>query len=221
MMNASDSKRLFLKLFIGFLSLSALIAIASVLNGDFGEIQLKILATCFIISAASICSMSCAAFIEKRKQRGLGTAGMLFSALSAALLTLGIWAEISDEIYWKLTITSIVITVATAHAFLLKLPTLTSQHRWVQKTADALIAILAAQIIVAAWGEIDNEGYYRLVAVLAILLVLLTLLIPILLKIGTSQRDRQLVLTELENGEFRDTHGSLYHVEKLSDTPEA
>ena len=66
-MDYSEIRKLALKIFIGFLGLTAVIAIISVLAGQFGELQWKILGTTFTISAASICSMSCAAFIEKKK----------------------------------------------------------------------------------------------------------------------------------------------------------
>ena len=65
-MNYKEIKKLFLWLFLGFLVLTALVGIISVLSGEFGEVQFKVLATCLTISAASICSMACAALIEKR-----------------------------------------------------------------------------------------------------------------------------------------------------------
>ena len=89
-MNPENAKRIFLKLFIGFLSLTATIAILSVLSGDFDEFQLKILASSFSISAASICSMSCAAFVEKKKKKELGILGGTFSAIAAAFVIIGI-----------------------------------------------------------------------------------------------------------------------------------
>ena len=58
-MNFTEIKKVLLKLFVGFLILTAIIAIISVLSGEFGELQGKILATTLTISMASICSMSC------------------------------------------------------------------------------------------------------------------------------------------------------------------
>jgi len=100
-MNYSEIRKLSLKVFIGFLGLTALIAIISVLSGDFGKLQWKILATCFTISAASICSMSCAVFIEKKGLAGLGLAGIFLCISSASLVIVGIWPEIESEEYWN------------------------------------------------------------------------------------------------------------------------
>ncbi|MCF7975428.1 MAG: hypothetical protein K9N55_16545, partial [Phycisphaerae bacterium] len=119
-----------LKVFIGFLALTALIAIISVLSGEFGKIQFKVLATTFSISAASICSMSCAAFMEKRKRTGLGLTGILLCAVGAVLVIVGLWPEIDSEVYWKTTVTVIVAAIALAHAFLLSLPDLDDRHTW-------------------------------------------------------------------------------------------
>lgn len=217
-MTPSDIKRLFLKLFIGFLSLTAAIAIFSVLSGDFGELQLKILATTFSVSAASICAMSCAAFIEKRKRKELGGAGIVLVLIGTALVNGGFWSDVNDDEYWKVTISFIVFALALAHAFLLGLPDLDLKHQWSQTAAFVAIGVLAMQITGAVWGEIDSEGYYRLLAVVSIVVVLLTLVIPILMKIRTryDQFVRTLVLTENADGTYRDQSGSVYKVSIVS-----
>ena len=46
-MNISVMRRLLLKVFIGFLSLTALVAVFSVLSHQFGETQIKVLVTTF------------------------------------------------------------------------------------------------------------------------------------------------------------------------------
>ena len=75
-MDFTAIKRICLKIFLGFLGLTAVVAIISVLSGDFGELQGKILITCSAVSAASICSMSCAAFIEKKRLVKTGLTGI-------------------------------------------------------------------------------------------------------------------------------------------------
>ncbi|HWL53990.1 MAG TPA: hypothetical protein VNQ90_16230 [Chthoniobacteraceae bacterium] len=218
-MTPIDAKRLFLKLFIGFLGVTAFVAILSVLSGDFGEFQLKVLATTFSISAASICSMSCAAFIEKTRKRGAGVLGMVCSAVAAVMVVGGVWLDIGGEIYWKSTVSLIVAAVGFAHAFLLALPGLDARHRWAQTAADVFIAILAVQIVVAVWGEINDAGYFKLLAVVSIIVVLLTLVIPILMKIqkGSESSPKTLVLTETGDGTYRDQYGIIYQVTRMDD----
>ncbi len=216
-MNPGEAKSVFLKLFIGFLSLTAAIAILSVLSGDFGDFQLKVLATTFTISAASICSMSCAAFIDKKKKREFGLVGIVLSGIAAALVIAGMWSEMDEEAYWKITLSLIVFSVALAHAFLLILPDLDSEHRWARKVSCVAVGILALQITGAVWGEIDDEGYYKLLAAVSIVVVLLTLVIPILVKIrkGGDSSIKTLVLTENQDGTFCDQSGTIYQVTKI------
>ena len=66
-MDYAEFRRASLRTFLGFLALTAAVAVVSVLSGDFGETQVKVLLTTLTISAASMCAMACAAFIEKRK----------------------------------------------------------------------------------------------------------------------------------------------------------
>ncbi len=206
-----------LKVFIGFLIITAVIAIITVLAGDFGELQLKILATTFMISAASICSMSCAAFIEKRKLASVGLAGIVLSAVGAFLVIAGLWGEVDSERYWKTTVTFLVCSVAAAHAFLLVIPRLDGRHVWVQVVSVASIGILAVQIIAAVWSEIDEENYYRMLTVVAILVGLETLVVPILMKLrkGSGEKAKPLILENIDGEMYRDSAGKIYKVTEI------
>ena len=113
--------------------------------------------------------MACAAFSEKRQHRVLGLSGITLSIAAASLTILGMWMEIDSEVFWKSTLTLGVLAAAFAHGFLLLLPRLTDRQRWVQALALFCIGVLAIQIVVAAWGEIEEESYYRTLAVVAIL----------------------------------------------------
>jgi hypothetical protein len=207
-----------LRIFIAFLGLTALIAIVSVLRGDFGSFQVKILATCFTISAASIGSMACAAFIEKRKKPGLGLAGIFLSISAAVLVIVGIWPEIESDEYWKTVMTCVTFAVALAHAFLLALPTLDRKQQCVQVASSVSIGVLALLIVAALWGEIDGEGYFRLLAVVSILVGLETLVVPILMKLRKGDGpERQALHLESVGGDlYKDASGTVYRVQEVN-----
>src|SRR5262245_58181132 len=160
-MNYAKIRGLLLKVFIGFLSLTALVAIVSVLSGKFGETQIKVLVTTCSISAASICTMSCAAFLERKKAKWAGGTGILMAGIAAVMVIIGVWSEISDDNYWRITGTLIVVSICFAHGCLLGLPNLVARYRWTQITSTILITLLALQILVAIWGKISDEGFYR------------------------------------------------------------
>ncbi len=221
-MDYSKLRRLSLKVFIGFLGLTAIIAVISVLKGEFGELEEKILATTLTISAASICSMSCAAFIDRKKVAWLGLLGIVLSVLASVLLIAGMWTEIENEVCWKITITLGVLAAAFAHAFLLALPELDEGHKWVQTASSVFIGILALQIIVAVWGEIEDvDWYYRILAAVAIIVGLETLVIPILMKLrkGDGRRKDRMVLERVDVDVYRDAAGKRYRLTEIETGP--
>lgn len=216
-MNYSRIKDLFLRGFIGFLVLTALVAIIAVFSESFGKTQERILATTFTISIASICAMACAAFIERRKRVVPGLAGIASSMLAALLLLGGIWSFLTGDISFKITATFVAISVASAHAFLLALPEL-GQRRWVQQATALTIGLLAAQIILAVWIEIESQTYFRALAVVAIVVGLETLVIPILLKLKDKEKEpsEELLLTHVEGDLYKNASGDMYKVKALN-----
>ena len=217
-MDYTDIRKLTLKIFLGFLGLTAVIAIISVLIGEFGELQGKILITCLAISAASICSMSCAAFIEQGRHKMLGLSGSAFSIVGIALLIAGMWLDADSEIYWKTSASLTIAGIAFAHGFLLVLPKLDNNQKWVQRVSTVSIAILAFQIILAVCGEVGSEGYYRVLAVVAIIVGLETLTIPMLMKLrkGDSQKKQMLVLEKVDGNIYVDPEGKKYQLSEIS-----
>jgi hypothetical protein len=216
-MNYTEIRKLSLKFFIGFLGLTAVVAIVSVLGGEFGELQWKILATTLTISAASILSMACAAFIEKKKSLNLGMSGIVLSIVAAVLLIIGIWPEIDSELYWRTTISVAVVAVGFAHGFLLVLPDLDDKQKWIQSFSTVTIGILCLLIVAAILGDINNDIYFRILAVVAIIAGLETLTIPILMKLqkGGGQRTEKLVLEKVENGIYTDAAGKRYELREI------
>ena len=227
-MNYTEVRKLLLKVFIGFLSVTALVAIFSVLGRKFDQTQLKVLVTTFSISAGSICAMACAGFIERTGAKSVGIVGILAASAAVALVIIGVWGEINEKEYWRTTVTFIVLSVAVAHACLMHLPRLAASHRWTQTASAILIGLLAIQIILAVWGEIKDEGYYRFMAAVSVMVVLATLIVPICSRLGP-QRDEdrseqgqitegadqfpeQLVLSRLSGNIFADKTGRRYQV---------
>ena len=230
-MNYTEVRKLLLKVFIGFLSMTALVAIFSVLSREFGQTQLKVLVTTFSISAGSICAMACAGFIERKGAKAVGIVGILAASVAVALVIIGVWGKINEKEYWKTTVAFIVVCIALAHACLLHLPSLAASHRWTQTASAILIGLLALQIIFAVWGEIKGEGYYRLMAAVSVLVVLATFVVPICSRLGAKtgegrpeqgrgveqfgQIPEQLVLRRLSGAIFADQVGRQYQVTEI------
>jgi hypothetical protein len=72
-------------------------------------------------------------------------------------------------------------------------------------------------VVVAMWGDIGEEVYYRFMAAVAIIVGLETVSLPILIKLskGTGKSREQLVLEKLEDGTYIDSTGKKYRLTEL------
>ena len=128
----------------------------------------------------------------------------------------GLWVEVRADEYWKTAVTLIVVAAGSAHASLLALPELEKKHKWLAKVSCITIGALTLKIIFAVWLEIENETYYRILVVVAIIVALETLIIPILAKLrGSEGRKEELVLKKEKEGIYKDRMGQLFYVEAI------
>jgi hypothetical protein len=209
-------RQLSLRGFVGFLSLTALIAVVTVLVGNFGELQGKILASSFSVSIASICAMSGAVFMESRGPRWLGVVGIVIALLGLVLINVGLWFEPGSWTYWKFVFVFVVVSLGLAHGFLLQLPSLNLTYKWVQPLSAISIALLVALISGALIWEWSGDWLWRGMTVVAIVVVLCSALIPILLRLGASSTARvKLVLELLEDGLYQSADGRRFEVREL------
>jgi hypothetical protein len=217
-MDYGEIRKISLKVFIGFLGLTALIAIITLLSGKFRWFQWRVLGTSLTITAASVCAMSCAAFIEKKKQVLLGMTGIVLCVSAAILLIAGMWTEVENEVCWKVTMTLGVLGAGFAHAFLLFLPDLGDRYKWVQPASSVTIGILALLIVAFVWHQFKNDLYFRVLAAVAIIVSLETIVIPILMKLRktTTPDRRKLVLEKIDDDIYRDSEGNEYKLKLLS-----
>jgi hypothetical protein len=214
-MNTVLLRQLSLRGFVGFLILTALIAVVTVLIGNFGELQGKILASSFSVSIASICAMSGAVFIESRGPCWLGALGILVALVGLLLVNVGLWFEPGGWTYWKFAFVFVVVSLGLAHGFLLQLPHLNPAYRWVQPLSALGIAVLVLLISGALIWEWSGDWLLRAMTVVAIVVVLCSALIPILLRLGASVSRVKLVLELLEDGVYKSADGRRFEVREL------
>ena len=214
-MNIVLLRQLSLRGFVGFLSLTALVAVVTVLVGNFGDLQFKILASSFSVSITSICVMSGAVFMESRGPRWLGVLGIAIALLGLVLINLGLWFQPGNWTYWKVVFVFIVVSLGLAHGFLLQLPSMNLAHRWVQPLSAISIALLVALISGALIFDLSGDWLWRAMTVVAIVVVLCSALIPILLRLGAPVSRAKLVLELLEGGLYQSADGRRFEVREL------
>lgn len=219
-MTPRDLRRAFLWSFVGCLAFTALVAIVTVLSGDFGETQARVLASSGAVSAASVCAMACAAFRERGRVPQLGTLGIVLAGIALVATLVTVWQEAPDDGLIKTALVLSIWAVAVAHAELLLLPVLAVRHRPVQVAAVVAIATLAALLTVLIVGELSGNAFARLLGVVSIVVALLTLVVPIVARIGGEARVAQdtpgrLVLQRGPDGVWVDASGARYAVTPL------
>lgn len=205
--------------FIGFLAVTALFAIITVLSGSFSEFELKVLATTSIIALASICALCCSAFSARSKTLLPGFGGILVASLGATMVIAGIWLEIDSQNYWKTTAILSVFAIACAHTFAILRVRLKPEHQWIQIATAITILALAVVISGMIVDAADGRDMFKFVTILAILAALETLVIPILGRLNKIQPEllyQTLVLTKKQDGKYHDKSGRVYEVHLVS-----
>ena len=109
---------------------SALLGIAALLSGEFGELQLKVLLTSLTVTAGSICVLACATRMRKKGLGPLPMFGVVVSILAATTCVTAIWTEAGGELVWKSVWSLWVLAGSTAHVCLLSLATLSPRFAW-------------------------------------------------------------------------------------------
>jgi hypothetical protein len=172
------------------LSITALIGIFTLLSGDFGETQGKILGTTLLVAAFSITTL-CHLAVVGRALRVVGYAGIAVSIVALITGALLIWSDWDDfELagdMLRVFVAFSILAVSFAHANLLLL--LGERKRPVIRigllVTVALIAVVAVLLIIpiATDGEVPGENgdnYWRVFGVFAILDVLGTVVLPVM-----------------------------------------
>jgi len=208
--------------FLGFLCLTALFAIYVVLIGEFGQFELNVLFTTTVIALCSVAAMSCAAYAQKLTHPVFPLVGIALSVLTGILMIVDIWAWFRNELYWKISWSLATLAIGSALFSVLALPTLWEKHRWVQRAAGVVIALLSGLILLVIFGgestELVEQIVNKSIAVLSVLLALITLAVPILYRIGVAESGRggeTLVLTRREDGTYADKEGKVYEVKEV------
>ena len=220
-MQAGSLRKRMLWLFVGCLALTAAIAIVTVLTGAFSDFVGRVLASSASVSAASVCAMACAAYQERGARPELGAAGVSLAGMTLAVALVAIWQPSPSTALVKWVLVMVVWSVGVAHAQLLLLPRLAPRHRWIQRAAVVAIGALAALLTLVIFDGDPGEAFGRWLAVHSILVALLTLVVPVVWRIGRESEDSgaKLSLRRDAAGGWSDARGRRYDVRPLDEVP--
>jgi len=181
-------KKVFLITMIVSLSIAALVGIAIILIGRFGEIEARIFFTTLAIGGFSLTGLCSSVLYDKNRYMILAGLGMLVAVLGFLFTTVIIWGDLLDSNLglWKTTIIFIILSVGIAHSSLLLLikSEKTAVNTFLSLTL-LFIFIVAAMLIYMILVEFDVNDiiFFKVLAVFAILDALGTIVTPILYKV--------------------------------------
>jgi hypothetical protein len=171
---------------VGSVILGAVLGIVIVLRNQWGWFEARVILTTMTIAAASVCGLACDLSRTPRGNNALPIGGLALTAVAAVLLLVAIWGDIQSEGYWKTTASVGILAVSAVHVSLLSIARLAAGYRWVFFVACQIIFGLAIFLVMILIFEIDFDRVFRFVAALAILDAAVTLIIPILHRLGSS-----------------------------------
>lgn len=162
---------------------AALVAVAAILRGDFGDTDAKILGTLFSLLLAGAVAISGYALVERATLVALGWAAVGAGALGFLVLAAAIWDEFDDDVLAEWAWTSLAMLIGlllvTSQRLLLRVERLTVVFGGTAVAAAAAVGSTAF----AVWGEGDggsDAGAWQTAAIFWILAVLGFMLLPVL-----------------------------------------
>lgn len=180
----SRLKKPLLYAFVASVLVGALLGIALVVRNQWGWYEVRVIFTTIIIAVASLCGLACDLSRTPRGKNLLPYAGMILTAVAATVALVGMWSDLDSEWFWKSTAVLSILAVATVHVCLLSIARLVRRFQLVYFFAVQIIYGLALLISFMIISEIEGEGMWRVVAALGIMTAAVTLIIPILHRIG-------------------------------------
>lgn len=181
------SKRVLLLAAIGSLSVTAALAIGILLLGDFGDTEGRILATTFGIGVASLLALPGAQLLDQQRGVPLAWATVALAVAAFLMFELALWPEDVGEETWKAFGTVFVFAVATTQIAALTSrmgPRDPASVSRAYEVSVGLVLLLALLATFAIWQEVDDETFYRALAALAVLNVLLVVVQPLLRRLA-------------------------------------
>jgi hypothetical protein len=168
-------------------SVAALVAIVTVLNGEFGDTEEHFFATLATTFAAGSALIAGLALLGRRESPILGFAGIGLALTGFCLWSAQIWGGFAGEGYWKLlgvlTVWSLAVLLVTTNRLMISSPSLVRVLYPATGAAAAGAALVASVMILR-----ENGDGWQLGAVLLILALLAEILAPVLERYGAADR---------------------------------
>jgi len=196
--------RIVLRILIGALCVAAIVASYALLGGEFSDTDWKVIGTSTLFALAS--AMAAAGLAVRERSSLLGSATVAAAAVAFVLVTVGLWAEVDGEGFWRVTAIVAIVALESAHVAFIW-----SRRREadppgvarVTRAAAALAVLSGAMGIAPIAGILSDAGdetlYFEILGVVLVGQLLCTMLGPLLRRLSAgAERPAVAVPTERE-----------------------
>lgn len=166
----------------GLLCTSALLAIAILLAGSFGDTERHVLATTLLVAGYGVVSLPGVVLLDQGRRQTLGKGTIALSGAAAALAIVSVWAYADVDSVGKSVGTAAILAVATAQAAALAARQTERDPPPVRRlfaASCATAALAAVTAIALVWSQPDGTLPPRLLGALVVLDLLLVALQPV------------------------------------------
>jgi hypothetical protein len=186
-MSVSIGKRLFALVLVVALCASALLAIGILLLGEFDETQARVLVTTGLIGFFSLLALPGGVLLDQGRYGALAWTTIALAVFSFVIGMTLTWGDTDADDLWRVAGAATAVTGAFSQASMSRSrrrATDTSGVRTMFVLSLGTVSLLALLVLVAIWGEVDSEGFYRFLGAVAVLNLLLVLLQPVARRMG-------------------------------------
>jgi hypothetical protein len=175
-------RRILLLVVAALLTASALLAIAILLAGRFGDTEQRIIATTMLLAGYGVLSLPAVVLLDQGRARELAAGAVTLTGAGASLALVSVWGDSGDTVGRSLG-TATVFALAAAQA-----AALTARRSELDPLAVRLLfaiscgtaALAAGLASVLIWTQPEASIYPRLLGALVVLDLLLVALQPVL-----------------------------------------
>ncbi len=174
------ARRFMTRLFVVSVAVNAVLGVSALLSGEFGDTEGKVLITSFLVSAAMLAVLINSRAIGSRVLWPVPVAAACVLVAGIALLIVGIWAEIDNDLMPKAVLSALTIGgVGTTLGLIAGI--VRSRPLVLLRLLHALFMSAAlGMALVMLWTERASDAAARVLGVACVVAAGLTLVIPVL-----------------------------------------
>jgi hypothetical protein len=215
--------RIVLRLVVGSLLVAGAAACVALASGEFSDLDLKIIATSTLLALVSATVGS--GLAVRHRHPPLGAATALFSLLTFVLVLVGLWPEIDDDAFWRVTGGCAIVGLEGAHAsFVLSRRRDGDPRGAVVSTRVAVVAaaisgVMGIAALTGLFDDVDVGGYAQALGIVLVVQLVATAIAPLLRKLGGPPARTEAPLTAAERL-AEDIAATADRIERLAGHPQ-